>query len=414
MSEDRRPASHYDVAVIGAGPAGTTTAALLEASGLDVAIFERSRFPRFSIGESLLPACSDVLREAGLFALVEAQGYQVKTGAVFVRGEERCEFDFAQQFGDGATWTWQVPRAEFDAVLADGVRERGVPIFFEHTVTEVEVGDSPRLTVQAENGTCDAVSARFIVDASGAARILPRLLELEEPSDQPVRKAMFTHVRGDRRPQGPNSGRIVVVIHRQDVWIWIIPFSDGRTSLGVVAPPEWFESFPADPTARLRAAIHADPATHQRLADTEFLFEPRSTIGYSTSAKQLFGEGYCLVGNAGEFLDPVFSSGVTLALVCASRASDAIVRQLAGETVDWQADYSDYMGRGVDTFRTFVNAWYDGSFHEVCFARPSNEKLKAMICAALAGYVWNLENPFVREHKRKLNQLLRVIRATGS
>ncbi len=96
MSEDRRPAGRYDVAVIGAGPAGTTTAALLASAGLDVAIFERSRFPRFSIGESLLPACSDILREAGLLDLVEAQGHQVKTGAVFVRGDERCEFDFAQ------------------------------------------------------------------------------------------------------------------------------------------------------------------------------------------------------------------------------------------------------------------------------------------------------------------------------
>jgi flavin-dependent dehydrogenase len=414
MSEDRRPTGRYDVAVIGAGPAGTTTAALLASAGLDVAIFERSRFPRFSIGESLLPACSDILREAGLFDLVEAQGYQVKTGAVFVRGNERCEFDFVQQFGDGATWTWQVPRAEFDEVLANGVRERGVPVFYQHTVTKVEVGDSPRLTVQAPDGGCEDVGAGFIVDASGAGRILPRLLGLAEPSDQPVRQAMFTHVRGDRRPQGPSGGRIVIVIHRPDVWIWIIPFSDGRTSLGVVAPPQWFEAFPADPAARLRAAIHADPAARERLADTEFLFEPRSTIGYSTSAKQLFGEGYCLVGNAGEFLDPVFSSGVTLALVCASRASDAIIRQLAGEAVDWQTDYSDYMARGIDVFRTFVNAWYDGSFQEVCFARPSNEKLKAMICAALAGYVWNLENPFVREHRRKLNQLLRVIRATGS
>lgn len=411
MSESHRPASHYDVAVIGAGPAGTTTAAFLEASGLDVAIFERSAFPRFSIGESLLPACNEILREAKLFDLVDAQGYQVKTGAVFLRGDERSEFDFGQQFGNGEAWTWQVPRAEFDNVLAEGVRERGVPIFFEHSVTRVEVGAAPRLTVESEGGACDEVSARFIVDASGFARTLPRLLDLEEASDQPVRQAMFSHVRGDRRPEGANAGRIFVVIHRPDVWIWIIPFSDGRTSVGVVAPPDWFERLPADPAARLRAATLADPATHERLADTEFLFEPRTTIGYSASSKQLFGEGYCLVGNATEFLDPVFSSGVALALASARRASDVIVRQLAGDPVDWQADYSDYMERGIDTFRTFVNAWYDGSFHEACFARPQNEQFKAMICAALAGYVWDLENPFVRDHKRKLAQLLRIIRA---
>ena len=411
MSDVHRPAGHYDVAVIGAGPAGTTTAALLEASGLSVAIFERSRFPRFSIGESLLPVCMDVLREAKLLDRVAAQGYQVKTGAVFIRNDERCEFDFARQFGDGSTWTWQVPRAEFDDVLACTVQERGVPIFFESTVTAVEVGAAPRLTVQSEDGHRSEVSARFIVDASGFGRALPRLLDLEEPSSQPIRRAMFTHVRGDRRPEGPNRGRIFVVIQRRDVWIWIIPFSDGRTSVGVVAPPEWFESLAGDPEACLRAALRSDPATHQRLADTEFLFEPRSMIGYSAVARRVFGRGFCLVGNATEFLDPVFSSGVALALVSASRASAAIIRELAGETVDWQADYADYMKRGTDAFRTFVNAWYDGTFHEICFARPENEQFKAMICGALAGYVWDLDNPFVRGHKRKLQQLLRIVRA---
>ena len=129
--------------------------------------------------------------------------------------------------------------------------------------------------------------------------------------------------------------------------------------------------------------------------------------------KQIHGEGYCLVGNATEFLDPVFSSGVALALSSARRASDALVRQLAGETVDWQTDYAAYMERGIDTFRSYVNAWYDGSFHEICFAQPGNERFKSMICAALAGYVWNLENPFVREHKRKLAQMLRLVRANG-
>ena len=397
MSEALRPAARYDVAIIGAGPAGTTTAALLEASGLDVAIFERSRFPRFSIGESLLPICNDVLYDAKLFDLVAAQGYQVKTGAVFLRGDERCEFDFAQKFGNGANWTWQVPRAEFDNVLAEGVRARGVPIFFEHGVTEVRVD----------------VEARFIVDASGFGRVLPRLLDLERPSDQPRRMALFTHVRGDRRPEGPNAGRIFVVIHQKDVWIWIIPFSDGRTSVGVVASPEWFESLPEDPTARLRAAIAVDPGARERLAATEFLFEPRSMVGYSAAARQIFGEGYCLVGNATEFLDPVLSSGVSLALSSARCAAGAIVRQLAGETVDWQTDYSDYMERGIDTFRSYVNGWYDGTFHEICFARPGNEQIKSMICGALAGYVWNLENPFVREHKRKLAQVLRLVRASA-
>ena len=122
--------SHYDVSVIGAGPAGTVAAAFLKAAGHKVAIFERARFPRFVIGESLLPICNDVLEAARLFDKVQAQNYQVKTGAVFLRGTETCEYDFGQQFTDGTAWSWQVPRADFDNVLAEGVQEMGVPVFF--------------------------------------------------------------------------------------------------------------------------------------------------------------------------------------------------------------------------------------------------------------------------------------------
>jgi flavin-dependent dehydrogenase len=133
---------------------------------------------------------------------------------------------------------------------------------------------------------------------------------------------------------------------------------------------------------------------------------------YSIGVKQLFGDGYCLVGNATEFLDPVFSSGVSLALQSASQASDAIIRQLNGEVVDWQTDYADFMARGIDTFRTFVNAWYDGTLHQVFFAEEINADLKRMVCSALAGYVWDLDNPFVSNHGRKLSQLIRIIEST--
>ena len=222
---------------------------------------------------------------------------------------------------------------------------------------------------------------------------------------------MFTHVTGDNRPSGPNSGRIWIVVHGK-AWLWVIPFADGRTSVGVVAPPEFYESLPEDPEACLRAVIAADPNAATRLGDAEFLFEPKSIESYSIGIKQLFGDGYCLVGNATEFLDPVFSSGVSLALQSASRASDVIIRQLRGETVDWQSDYSDYMARGIDTFRTFVNAWYDESLHRIFFAPEINPRLKEMICSTLAGYVWDFENPFVRNHGRKLSQLVRIIEAT--
>ena len=266
MQRSKRPSSQYDVTVIGAGPAGTVTAALLRAAGLDVAVFERARFPRFVIGESLLPICNDVLEEAKLFDRVQAQGYQIKTGAVFLRGEEICEYDFSEQFTDGATWSWQVPRAEFDNVLAEGVQELGVPVFFEHGVTDVQVGAAPRVSIEAPDGANLEVSSRFIVDASGYGRVLPRFLDLDAPSALPARRALFAHVLGDKRPVGKNSGRIWIIVHREDVWIWIIPFADGRTSVGVVATPDFFDDFPDDPEGCFRAIIQSNSNAAARLA----------------------------------------------------------------------------------------------------------------------------------------------------
>lgn len=404
-----------DVVVIGAGPAGSICAALLNRAGIDVVVFERTRFPRFVIGESLLPICNDVLQEAGLFERIRSQGYQVKTGAVFLRGDEMCEYDFSDQFTKGATWSWQVPRAHFDNVLVEGIRESGVPICFEHDVTDVKVGEKPSVSVTGPDDEPRTVRCRFIVDASGYGRVLPKLLHLDKPSDQPRRRSLFAHVTGDKRPEGPNAGRIWIIIHEGGAWLWIIPFADGRTSVGVVADPEFYTGYPAEPAACLEAIVRSDRNASRRLEAMELEFEPVSIESYSIGIKQLFGEGYCVVGNATEFLDPVFSSGVSLAMQSASRASRCIIEQLERGTADWQGRYTDYMTRGIDTFRSFVNAWYDQTLHTVFFAPEINPEFKRMICSALAGYVWDLGNPFVSNHQRKLSQLARIIdKTTGA
>jgi len=413
LQDKQQPDGEYDVVIIGAGPAGAISAALLNSAGLKVAVFERTKFPRFVIGESLLPICNDVLKEAGLFDRVESQGYQVKTGAVFLREDEICEYDFSEQFTKGAEWTWQVPRADFDNVLVEGIQDQGVPVFFEHSVMDVEIGDAPKVSVESAAGVKTEVTCRFVVDASGYGRVLPRLLDLDMPSALAKRRSVFAHMTGDKRISGPNAGRIWIIVRKDGAWMWVIPFSDGRTSVGVIATLDFYDAFPEEPEACLRAIIESDPNAAVRLADAKFEFEPVSIEGYSVGIKQLFGDGYCVVGNATEFLDPVFSSGVSLAMQSASRASGVIIRQLNGDNVDWQTEYSDFMARGIDTFRTFVNAWYDESLHKVFFATKINDTLKRMICSALAGYVWDLENPFVSNHGRKLSQLIRIIEATA-
>lgn len=400
--------STVDVAVIGAGPAGSTAAALLRRAGHSVAIVEAQRFPRFVIGESLLARCMDHLDAAGMLAEVEARRYLVKRGALFLRGGERCDIDFADQFTKGWTWTWQVPRGDFDLTLANSAFRQGVQLFYEHTVTAVTPGPPAVLTVKSAAGERQ-LSARMLVDASGYGRVLPRLLGLDRPSSLPPRKALFSHVLGDVRPKGPDENRIGICLHPGGAWIWIIPFSDGVTSVGVVADLPFFERYSGTDEEMLRAALADEPNAQGRLRDATLCWPPRTLQSYSASVSRLWGPGYVLVGNATEFLDPVFSSGVTLALESASVAARLVARELAGDPPDWETEYAAYMARGIAAFRCFVEGWYTGEFPRVLFAPNPSPVLRQQITSILAGYVWDETNPFVRTPDRRLRQVLKLI-----
>jgi flavin-dependent dehydrogenase len=404
-----------DVLIIGAGPAGAAAAALLHRERFSVHVVEKQSFPRFVIGESLLPHCMDLLQEADLLDVVNQQGFLRKCGAVFWQGDQNCNFDFADQFTSGWDYTYQVPRAEFDKALADAVAARGVPIHYRHGVTAAQFDErGPLVTAQAPTGDSIAFQPRFVLDCSGYGRVLPSLLNLEEPSPFPPRQALFTHVRGDRRPAGREEGKIWACLHPEGAWIWIIPFSDGRTSVGVVAEPAFFDRYPGDGEAQLGAILAGDPNAGQRLAGMQVIFPPQWIRGYACAVKRLHGPGFALVGNATEFLDPIFSSGVTLALESASCAARTLTRHLRGEPVDWQTDYADHLMQGINTFRAYVVAWYDSTFPRILFAPQRNPVIMKQICSVLAGYVWDLSNPYVTQPDRALPLLARIVSRQNS
>jgi flavin-dependent dehydrogenase len=403
-----------DVLVIGAGPSGTIAASIMHQSGLKVQIVEKMRFPRFVIGESLLPRCMEALEEAGFLEAVKAKGFQQKNGAKFVRHNIVYDFNFSWQYTPGWTWTWQVPRAEFDKVLADECERMGIPVHYETEVTDIRIADDHSVTtVTTADGRKEEIRARFIVDGSGYGRVIPRLFGLDRPSGQYTRKAFFGHVTDPRRSEATEPDRISIYVHDASTWIWVIPFSNGNTSVGYVGNPEFFTKFTGTPQEQFRQMIAAEPDLALRFRDSKLIWdEPRTLQGWSSTTETFFGKGFVLTGNVTEFLDPVFSSGVTLAAVSSQIAAKLVVRHLRGEEVDWRNEYMIPMQKGVDVFRTYVNGWYDGTLYKIFFAENPNQEIMAQICSVLAGYVWDETNPFVKNHEKNIQTLSRYIEKT--
>jgi flavin-dependent dehydrogenase len=402
---------NVDVLVIGAGPSGTVAASIINKAGFKVKIVEKLQFPRFVIGESLLPRCMEALTEAGFVEAVKEKKFQEKFGAKFVKDGMVCDYLFADQFTNGWNWTWQVPRGEFDKTLADTVEKMGVPVSYQTTVTAIEFnGTNSITTVQDADGNITKIAARFIVDGSGYGRVIPNLFNMGKPSNLTPRKTLFTHVADTKRAMDGEPNRITVIVHQKGIWIWVIPFSNGNTSVGFVGDPEFFKQYQGSNEEQLRALIASQPYLSERFKDVEMLFEPKTIEAWSTTSNAFYGDGFVLTGNVTEFLDPVFSSGVTLATVSSQMAAHLVIRKLNGETIDWEKEYTEPMMQGVNTFRTYVMAWYDGTLDTIFFADKPNEEIKSMICSVLAGYVWDTNNPFVKNHFAEVKKLARLIK----
>jgi flavin-dependent dehydrogenase len=346
---------------------------------------------------------------------LKSQGYQVKHGAVILKDDKRCEFEFSEQFTKGFEWTWQIPGAHFDNILAEEVEKMGVPIDFETSVSDIEFdGSNSTVTVINVDGTKKQINAKFVIDSSGYGRVLPRLLGLDAPSDLPPRKTLFAHFKDENRPDDKDANRIVVVSHSPDIWIWIIPFSNGNASVGFVGSSDFFQDCEGTLEEQLRLMLSHEPLTKERFANAKMEFEPKCIGGYSKSVKALYGDGFALTGNAAEFLDPVFSAGVTFATETGSMAAKLACRQLKGEKVNWQIEYVKPVFDGIDVFRTYINGWYDGTVQKIFFAEDPGENNKNMICSVLAGYVWDQNNPYVTKHKKRVETLAKVIEIQSS
>ena len=402
-----------DVLIIGGGPAGSIAGANLAQKGFSVEIIEKLDFPRFVIGESLLPHCNAILDKNNLLEKVQESGYLVKAGAIFENeAKQQAVYNFQKNIGEPHNTSFQVKREEFDHDLLKGAEEFGAKVQHGVEVTAYQQ-EGNVITTKDREGKEEQYKARFVLDASGYGRVLPKLLDLDIPSHLKTRQAIFTRVKGDIRVEGELAGYITIYVHGDnDAWIWVIPFADGITSVGVVSTEEYFETMNLSEEEFWNHVISTNTNAKERFKDAKKIQPVGKIGGYSSNVKTMHGKGFALAGNATEFLDPVFSSGVTLALVSGDLAGDLIAKELNGEEVDWQKEYQDYMMIGIDVFRDFVLAWYDGRLQKVFFGELEKEQFTRSISSILSGYVWNQKNVFVGKSAKKIDLLLRMIDAS--
>ncbi|APG59499.1 NAD(P)/FAD-dependent oxidoreductase [Christiangramia salexigens] len=400
-----------DILIIGAGPSGMVAAGYLNQHNISIQVVEKQKFPRFTIGESLIPRCMDNFEEAGLLDILKSRKYQKKYGARFIKKDKVAEFDFSKKFGIGWDWTWQVPRADFDYSLAREIESRGVDISYNTKV--ISVNRSNELwTVDLVNqaGNTSTIQCKFIIDASGNGRVLAKQLDLEAPPKVDGHSSIFTHIKEESRPQGKEGELITFEIIDHETWFWYIPFSDGTTSLGFVGPDFWIDQFSESTEVSFGEMLKETSYYQERFDHYDFLFTPVKLRNIAKNVTTTHGEGFVLTGNSAEFLDPVFSSGVAFATESGLLAAKLSLRQLRGVKVNWDLEYAEYINRGVEVFSTYVKEWYSGKLQDIFFFPEQDPAIKEQICSVLAGYVWDKSNPFVRNHARRLKNLHQLIK----
>jgi len=386
-------------------------AALLAQKGYKVEVLERQHFPRFSIGESLLAQSIEYIDQAGLLDEVNAHGFQFKDGAAFHLNGETTSIYFPDKSAPGPSTTFQVMRADLDDILAKGAAKKGANIHFGQEVVGFESDENGvRVNVKDDKGGERIIEGRFCLDASGFGRTLSKMLKLETPSDFPTRRAVFMQVKDNITEPSFDRNKILVSIHPADktIWYWLIPLKDGISSIGVVGSQEAIEKAGATEHERLWNLIEAVPHKHNILKNAVEHRPAATIVGYACNVKSLHGPSFALLGNAAEFLDPVFSSGVTIAFKSAHLATNLIDRQFKGETVDWETEFSKELYVGIDTFRECVDAWYRGSLQDIIFKRPKEiNDITRQLTSVLAGYAWDRSNLFVKSPRRTMDTVER-------
>ena len=371
--------NQYDVIIIGAGPAGSTAAALLAEKGRRVLVLEKDQFPRYHIGESMMPFCWFTLDRLGLVGEMERIAYTKKYSVQFVTqdGRQSQPFYFFQHYDHPSSTTWQVERADFDLMLLENARRKGVEVRELTPVKRVLKDDGGRVIgVEAvsASGVAFEVFAPVTIDCSGREQVATAREGWRVKDAQLNKIAIWTYYRGAKRDPGIDEGNTTVAYVPERGWFWYIPMRDDIVSVGIVAEKDYLFSETKDPAAIFAREIERNAWIKDHLSIGEQFGEYWVTSEFSYRSKYCAADGLLLAGDAFAFLDPVFSSGVYLALKSGELAADAVDAALTAGDVSGArfAEYGETLCRGIENMRKLVYAFYDTefSFGRVIKAHP--------------------------------------------
>lgn len=372
-----------DVVIIGGGPAGATAATLLAQRGYDVLVLEALEFPRVHVGESLIPAANRVLERLGVLDAIGALGCPAKYGVRFYteRGAGR-PFYFSEASDPALHMTWQVRRSDFDAMLLERARAAGAELAMRTPAREVlctSSGEVRGVVAMRPDGQRQTIRARLVLDASGQRGLVTKHFGVREHIDGLANAACWSHFDGVRLDAGKDAGSTLIYRVRRDTWLWLIPLPDS-VSIGVVTPMRALASFGKDPVSILEAAIAACPAIGERMNGAERVAPVRVAKDFSYRATCEGGPGWALIGDALGFMDPVYSSGLFLALRSAELAADAAATRL-GATPSGAVDMRSFAGdyhRAFERFLVIVRAFYAPGFRFSDFGQEG-ERRKGLV-----------------------------------
>jgi flavin-dependent dehydrogenase len=365
----------YDVAIIGGGPAGSTAAALLARAGRRVIVLERDKFPRFHIGESLLPFSMQAFTRLGLHEKFARAGFMEKFGGEMYGacGGDGVKFYFEDGFRSLTDRSYQVTRADFDKLLLDHAAESGAEVREETGVDKVDFSENEvTLTISPKDRGAEQIRARYIIDASGRNSVLSAKFKLKKNYEHLQKVSIFAHYDGMPRAEG-RDGTLTRMVRAIDRWFWVIPLTATRTSVGVVLDGAVFKKSGLSPEDFLQQAIEEQPLLMQTMRDAERVTPVRSAADFSYRSTRLTGDRWMLAGDAAGFIDPVFSSGVFLAVLAGEQAADVLHEVLDQPRKRRKrfARYERNINKAMDVYLRFVDAWYSKEFIEV-FLHPQD------------------------------------------